>query len=238
MSDDEKVGYKSPPKGSRFKPGQSGNPNGRPKGAKNKRTQSYIDRVADIVIAEAHREIKVKENGETVSVEVIEAVMRSVVASALKGVAKSQKLMFEVLDAASRHKDERRDALLEAVLKYKERCQLEIERAKSEGRQPPDMVPHPNDLVVDPETGDVDLVGPLTYQQRAREDLERVEGFEREIDLLETELKAAKERKSDPDELKAIRKDIKQAREFLDKFRELYENGLKSEKADWTFKAL
>ena len=119
MSDDENVGYKNPPKQSRFKPGQSGNPSGRPKGSKNKRSKSYIDRVADIVVAEAHREIKVKENGETVSVEVIEAVMRSVVASAIKGVAKSQKLMFEILDAASRHKDERRDAMLEAVVTYK-----------------------------------------------------------------------------------------------------------------------
>ena len=35
MADDEKVGYRRPPKKSRFKPGQSGNPKGRPKGTKN-----------------------------------------------------------------------------------------------------------------------------------------------------------------------------------------------------------
>jgi hypothetical protein len=35
MSNDYQVGYGRPPKGTRFKPGQSGNPRGRPKGTKN-----------------------------------------------------------------------------------------------------------------------------------------------------------------------------------------------------------
>ena len=33
---DYEVGYAKPPQSSRFKPGRSGNPNGRPKGARNK----------------------------------------------------------------------------------------------------------------------------------------------------------------------------------------------------------
>ena len=35
---DNKVGYRSPPKATRFKPGQSGNPRGRPRGTKNFKT--------------------------------------------------------------------------------------------------------------------------------------------------------------------------------------------------------
>lgn len=38
MSQDEDVGYGRPPKRTQFKPGQSGNPRGRPKGAKNLKT--------------------------------------------------------------------------------------------------------------------------------------------------------------------------------------------------------
>lgn len=38
MNQDEDVGYGRPPKRTQFKPGQSGNPRGRPKGAKNLKT--------------------------------------------------------------------------------------------------------------------------------------------------------------------------------------------------------
>lgn len=37
MSDDYEIGYKKPPKDGQFKKGQSGNPNGRPRGSKNKK---------------------------------------------------------------------------------------------------------------------------------------------------------------------------------------------------------
>ena len=37
QSQDSDVGYGRPPKASQFKPGQSGNPNGRPRGAKTRR---------------------------------------------------------------------------------------------------------------------------------------------------------------------------------------------------------
>lgn len=37
MSEDYKVGYKTPPKPTQFKKGKSGNPGGRPKGTSNKK---------------------------------------------------------------------------------------------------------------------------------------------------------------------------------------------------------
>lgn len=238
MSDDEKVGYKNPPKHSRFQPGQSGNTNGRPKGSKNKRKASYIDHVAEIILNEAHREIQVQENGETVSVEVLQAVTRSVIANAMKGVAKSQKLLFEIVNAASLHQDERRQALLEAVLVYKERCRVAYDRAAQLGQPAPDIVPHPADIVIDTETGEVSFVGPMTYAERDRELRWHIAGFEREVVYFEKRLNVAKKLKCKPETLNFYRDDLKYSREMLDKWTEIYETYQNRDKPDWTFKAL
>jgi hypothetical protein len=74
------VGRGRPPKATQFKPGQSGNPKGRPKGAKNEST---------IVRGLLNRKIAIREGGKTRKVSVLEAIFIRFAEDALKGNPKS-----------------------------------------------------------------------------------------------------------------------------------------------------
>jgi len=74
------VGYGRPPKTSQFKPGQSGNPRGRPKGAKNEAT---------ILREIMTRNIEIREGGRARKISVLAAILLRFAESALKGDAKS-----------------------------------------------------------------------------------------------------------------------------------------------------
>ena len=81
MSDDEKkIGYGNPPKATRFKKGQSGNPKGRPKGHKNFKTD-----LAD----ELGETIAIQENGKKRTITKQRALIKATVAKAIKGDTKA-----------------------------------------------------------------------------------------------------------------------------------------------------
>lgn len=77
-SDEEayEIGYGKPPKHTRFKPGQSGNPRGRPRGARNLRT----------AIREALQEkIVIRESGRTRKLTKMDAIVQVALNKGLKG---------------------------------------------------------------------------------------------------------------------------------------------------------
>ncbi len=76
MPDKHDIGYGNPPKHSRFKKGQSGNPNGRPKGTKNLKTDLAEELAEQILVTEAgHQQPRSKQR----------AVLKSLVAKAING---------------------------------------------------------------------------------------------------------------------------------------------------------
>jgi len=79
------VGYSRPPKEHQFKPGRSGNPKGRPKGAQNEATiwQSVLN-----------KKIAIREGGRTRKVSLLEAIILKYVEDALKGNPKSAAFAF------------------------------------------------------------------------------------------------------------------------------------------------
>jgi hypothetical protein len=74
------VGYCRPPQHTRFKPGQSGNPKGRPKGAKNEAT--ILKKIFD-------RQIEMLEGDKSRKVSVLEGILLRFTQDALRGNPKS-----------------------------------------------------------------------------------------------------------------------------------------------------
>lgn len=74
------VGYGRPPGEHQFKPGQSGNKRGRPKGSKNEAT---------IINELLNRKIDIRENGRVRKISVLEGILTRFADDALKGKDKS-----------------------------------------------------------------------------------------------------------------------------------------------------
>lgn len=79
------VGYGKPPKHTRFRPGQSENAKGRPKGPTNKRSGLHEERMKDLNLDEGYRDITIREERRSVINLMAQAVMRSLAVHAAKG---------------------------------------------------------------------------------------------------------------------------------------------------------
>ena len=90
------TGYKKPPKEHRFRPGQSGNANGRPKGRKNSAT--LLCEILD-------RKIEVRNGNTSRKITVREAILTRFAESALKGDTKSAAFLLQRYDGTEAVQD-------------------------------------------------------------------------------------------------------------------------------------
>jgi hypothetical protein len=90
MIDNEAVGYKRPPRGTRFAKGKSGNPRGRPR---NRRREVPYDHVLGQMVT-------IREDGRERRVTAAEAFLLQLTKKGLEGDASAARASLEVIEAA------------------------------------------------------------------------------------------------------------------------------------------
>lgn len=164
---DYEVGYGKPPAHTRFRKGVSGNPKGRPKGAKTRRPALDADRLRGIILEEAYRTIAVRDGGREVKVPMAQAVVRALAVNAVKGQQRSQRLFTELLATVERELKRERFETLESLLDYKLAWERELARRARLGIVAPDPVPHPDDIRIDLWRGAFEIRGPISKEDKA-----------------------------------------------------------------------
>jgi hypothetical protein len=84
------VGYRRPPRHTRFRKGRSGNPGGRPRRAPTERAKA-------LALREAYRKVTVKEGDRTFALPAIQAILRSQVMLAAKGNLQAQRAVLAAI---------------------------------------------------------------------------------------------------------------------------------------------
>jgi hypothetical protein len=94
--DDEKIGYCRPPRGTRWKKGQSGNPRKKPRPE-----ESVVDLIDRLLL----QEVRLTLNGEVKTVSALEAIVSQLQLKEMAGSARASKILLKYRAFASQHTD-------------------------------------------------------------------------------------------------------------------------------------
>lgn len=159
------VGRGKPPKHSQFKPGRSGNPSGRPKGAKNKLKGSTAT-LREMVLKEALTEVELNISGNRESLPIMQGILKQNNVKALKGNTAAARLALTLAQQAAREDEEGRQReenerlevahLAQRIKKY----WTEEIRRRRKRRETLDLpIPHPDHISINPEILEVTVKG-------------------------------------------------------------------------------
>lgn len=115
MGNDKPVGFGNPPKHTRFKKGQSGNPKGRPRKTYRVEEAGF----ASLIAANLNQIVRVKQGGEILEMTQAQVLAQRIMKSAMEGDQKAIEKVLKLLSITEERTTKR--ALAEAQAKYSNR---------------------------------------------------------------------------------------------------------------------
>jgi len=105
------VGYGKPPQSSRFKPGQSGNPKGRPR--QKQRISDFEEGLGPVLAAAARvmeKKVQFKKRGKVQQTTGLDALMQTLLAHAIDGDVRASRMLLALMERAEEKVRKRQDS--------------------------------------------------------------------------------------------------------------------------------
>jgi hypothetical protein len=199
--------YRKPPVKDQFKKGISGNPAGRPR----KKSGGITDRFSTMALEEATRPITVREGDKVFKIPALQALFRTMFRAAAQGDSKAARQLLEVIARAEGGRVATATEILEFATQYKEINLENFEKYKQEGLEPPDIYPHPDDLIINEETGEIGIEGPKTKEQAGARKIVR----QRALESMGRYFEVEEALKKDPSN-RALRQELRELKKYHD----------------------
>lgn len=159
-----RVGYGNPPAHTQFVKGRSGNPKGRPRGSKNKPVEMQGGMFRELFLREGMRKLPGQQAD---GVTMMEAAIRRTFADAIRGAARPQELILRQMAQISLADEALEAEYTKTMIEAKVFGEEELARRAERGlTDEPELVPHPDDINIDFQTGDVQVRGLQSKQER------------------------------------------------------------------------
>lgn len=171
------VGYGKPPIEGQFRKGKSGNPRGRPRGSGRKvelykplKYELSKEVLKDTFLEEAYRLVNINTGQGDEAIPIARAVIRALGVKAAKGHIHAQRYFAQTLIAIEAENRAQSEAYMDGIIAYKKNWSAELNRRKELGLPLDPPVPHPDDIKYDMQRGTVEVTGPLTAQEKEKQD--------------------------------------------------------------------
>src|SRR6202022_4096935 len=197
--------YRNPPIEHRFRKGVSGNTKGRPRKKRvfvstkvdGQPGIGFEDRIKSLAIEEAYRLITIREGDRVERIPVIQAILRKVAVAAANGNIRAQQNYLNLLIGAEADRRVATMELLKTAIDYKEHWHHVLAERARKGTTGPEQVPHPDEVIIDYETGEIRIDGPVMEEQKEAQNRLRAMSSDVEQSLKEIN----EEIESDPNDL-------------------------------------